>query len=68
MRVSVPFRLTVLSEVEIRIERASVVGTVWNCTYIAANEFHVGIELHPASSTDEHFLHHLRLLRTARVT
>ena len=68
LRVSVPFRLTVLSEVEIRIEGASVVGTVRNCTCIAANEFHVGIELQPANSADEHFLQHLRLLRTERVT
>lgn len=68
LRVSVPFRLTVLSEVEIRIEGASVVGTVRNCNCIAANEFHVGIELRPASSNDEHFLHHLRLLRTERST
>jgi signal transduction histidine kinase len=67
LRVSVPFRLTVLSEVEIRIEGASVVGTVRNCTCISPNEFHVGIELRPASSEDEHFLHHLRLLRTERV-
>jgi hypothetical protein len=68
LRVSVPFRLTVLSEVEIRIEGASVVGTVRNCTCIAANEFHVGIELRAASSNDEHFLHHLRLLLTERST
>ncbi len=67
LRVSVPFRLTVLSEVEIRIEGASVVGTVRNCTCISPNEFHVGIELRPASSSDERFLHHLRLLRTERV-
>jgi hypothetical protein len=68
LRVSVPFRLTVLSEVEIRIEGASVVGIVRNCTCIAANEFHVGIELLASSSDDEHFLHHLRLLRTERST
>jgi len=68
LRVSVPFRLTVLSEVEIRIEGASVVGTVRNCNSIAANEFHVGIELRAASSNDEHFLHHLRLLRAERST
>ena len=68
LRVSVPFRLTVLSEVEIRIEGASVVGTVRNCTCIAANEFHVGIELRAASSNDEHFLNHLRLLRSERST
>ncbi len=64
MRVSVPFRLTLQSEVEIRIEGASVVGIVRNCSCIRANEFHVGIEIPRASADGEQFLHHLRLLRT----
>jgi signal transduction histidine kinase len=63
LRVSVPFRLTVQSEVEIRIEGASVVGIVRNCSCIRANEFHVGIEIPRASASSEQFLHHLRLLR-----
>jgi signal transduction histidine kinase len=67
LRVSVPFRLGLHSEVEIRIEGASVNGIVRNCTCIAANEFHVGIEIPPSSSSDEQFLHHLRLLRVERV-
>lgn len=62
LRVAAPFRLEVLSEVEIRIEGLSLTGIVRNCTSIRANEFHAGIEIH-ASSGDEHYLHHLRLLR-----
>jgi hypothetical protein len=68
LRVSVPFRLKLDSEVEIRIEGASVVGTVRNCTPIAANEFHVGVALRPVSGEDEQFLHHLSLLRAQKVT
>lgn len=62
LRVSTPFRLDVLSEVEIRVEGLSLTGTVRNCTCIRANEFHAGIEIR-ASSSSEHYLHHLRLLR-----
>ena len=64
LRVSVPFRLAIGSEVEIRIEGASVVGIVRNCTSIRANEFHVGIQIPPATASDEQFLHHLRLSRS----
>lgn len=66
LRVSVPFRLAIGSEVEIRIEGASVVGIVRNCTSIRANEFHVGIQIPPATAADEQFLHHLRLSRSER--
>ena len=67
LRISVPFRLNVHSEVEIRIEGVSVVGLVRNCTCIRANEFRVGVVLRPASASDEQFLQHLRLLRRASV-
>jgi hypothetical protein len=60
-----PFKLDVLSEVEIRVEGASVVGVVRNCTLIRTNEFHVGIELRPRSNDDQ-FLRHLSLLRHDR--
>jgi signal transduction histidine kinase len=63
LRVSVPFRLEVQTEVEIRIEGASVVGIVGNCSCIRANEFHVGIQIPLAAAADEHTLRHLRLLR-----
>jgi hypothetical protein len=62
LRVSVPFRLEVQTEVEIRIEGASVVGIVGNCSCIRANEFHVGIQI-PLAAADEQTLRHLRLLR-----
>ncbi len=65
LRISVPFRLNVHSEVEIRVEGVSVVGIVRNCTCIRANEFRVGVALRPAGAADEQFLHHLRLLRRA---
>jgi len=64
LRVSVPFRLNLHSEVEIRIEGMSVIGIVRNCTCIRPNEFHVGIAVRPVSAGDEQFLVHLRLLRT----
>lgn len=64
LRVSAPFRLEVLTEVEIRIEGMSLVGTVRNCTQIRSNEFHVGIEIRPTGAGDEQYLHHLRLLRS----
>jgi signal transduction histidine kinase len=64
LRVSVPFRLNLHSEVEIRIEGRSVIGIVRNCTCIRPNEFHVGIAIRPASAGDEQFLVHLRLLRS----
>jgi signal transduction histidine kinase len=66
LRVSVPFSLNIHSEVEIRIEGKSVVGVVRNCSCIRANEFHVGIEIPRATSDDEQFLHHLRLLGAER--
>ena len=64
LRVSVPFRLNLHSEVEIRIEGMSLVGIVRNCTRIRPNEFHVGIGIRPDSARDEQFLIHLRLLRS----
>jgi signal transduction histidine kinase len=68
LRVSVPFRLIPRTEVEIRIEGTSVIGIVRNCTCIAANEFHIGIQIPREASADEQErLNHLRLLRIMRV-
>jgi signal transduction histidine kinase len=63
LRVAVPFRLNPETEVEIRIEGASVNGIVRNCTCIGVNEFHVGIQIPPAASTDTECMNHLQLLR-----
>jgi signal transduction histidine kinase len=64
LRLSVPFRLLPRTEVEIRIEGTSVVGVVRNCTRIAPNEFHVGIQIPwEASADDQERLNHLHLLR-----
>jgi hypothetical protein len=65
LRVSVPFRLNPQTEVEIRIEGASVIGIVRNCTCIGANEFHVGIEIPPTAASNMECLNHLRLLHNA---
>jgi signal transduction histidine kinase len=62
LRVAVPFRLNPETQVEIRIEGASVVGIVRNCTCIGANEFHVGIQIPPTDSGDAD-LSHFQLLR-----
>jgi signal transduction histidine kinase len=62
VRVAVPFRLNRRAEVEIRIEGASVIGIVRNCTCIGANEFHVGIQIPPMASRDIECLNHLELL------
>lgn len=67
LRASVPFQLDIQSEVEIRVDGASVTGIVRNCTRIAANEFHIGIEIPHAQSANEESLHHLRLLRAIQV-
>jgi signal transduction histidine kinase len=68
LRVSVPFRLIPRTEVEIRIEGTSVVGIVRNCTFVSANEFHVGILIPRETSEDEQErLNHLSLLRIVRV-
>jgi hypothetical protein len=64
LRVSVPFRLNLQSEVEIRIEGMSIIGVVRNCTCIRPNEFHVGIVIRPSSTGEEELLVHLRLLRS----
>jgi signal transduction histidine kinase len=53
LRVAVPFRLPVGSEVEIRIEKTRVRGLVRNCTCKKAKEFYVGIELLQSDSIDE---------------
>lgn len=52
VRVSIPFRLPLNSEVEIRIEDENVPGIVRNCVCKAATEFHIGIELVEPVSTD----------------
>jgi len=68
LRVSVPFRVIPRTEVEIRIEGTSVIGIVRNCTCIAANEFHIGIQIpHEASADEQERLSHLRLLHIVRV-
>ncbi len=68
LRVSVPFRMIPRTEVEIRIEGTSVIGIVRNCTCIAANEFHIGIQIPREATADEQErLNHLRLLRIMRV-
>ena len=66
LRVAVPFALDLQTEVEIRIEGTPVVGIVRNCTRFGANEFHVGIQIPQAATTDEHS-NHLRLLQSLRV-
>lgn len=45
MRVSVPFRLPLNTEVEIRIDDHTISGLVRNCVCKAATEFHIGVEV-----------------------
>ncbi len=50
MRVSVPFRLELNTEVEIQVNGNSISGVVRNCVCKAGTEFHVGVEINEAGS------------------
>ncbi|MGD1090413.1 MAG: PilZ domain-containing protein [Bryobacteraceae bacterium] len=50
VRVSVPFRLELNTEVEIRVNDTTVSGLVRNCVCKAGTEFHVGVEVTEAIS------------------
>ncbi len=63
LRVSAPFRLDLLSDVEIRIEGRSVIGVVRNCKCIRPTEFHVGIEISKTDAGGEEFLRNLTVVR-----
>ncbi|MGD1094622.1 MAG: ATP-binding protein [Bryobacteraceae bacterium] len=45
LRVSIPFRLELNTEVEIRVKDKTISGFVRNCVCKAGTEFHVGIEV-----------------------
>ena len=50
MRVSVPFRLELNTEVEIQVNGTAISGVVRNCVCKAGTEFHVGVEVNEAVS------------------
>jgi hypothetical protein len=67
LRISVPFRLQLLDEVEIRLAETTVMGVVRNCKCIRAIEFHVGIEIRHDDPSDESGLEGSSVFRKAKV-
>jgi hypothetical protein len=66
LRVSVPFRLPLLDEVEIRLADVTALGVVRNCQCIRATEFHVGIKIQPDNPFTESSLDRSQVLRKAQ--
>ena len=67
LRISVPFRLPLLDEVEIRLAETKVFGVVRNCRCIRAIEFHVGIQIRCDDPAGESALDHSSVLRKAKM-
>lgn len=67
LRISVPFRLSLLDEVEIRLADTTVVGVVRNCRCIRAIEFHVGIQIRHDDPAGETALDRSAALRKAKI-
>jgi hypothetical protein len=65
LRISVPFRLPIQDEVEIRLADVTAVGVVRNCECIRATEFHVGIKIKHDNSFAETSLDRSQILRKA---
>ena len=64
--LSMPFRLPVNTEIEIRLEDKVVSGLIRNCVCIRAMEFHAGVQILASTSNGEKGLTHLRLLQRAK--
>jgi PilZ domain len=67
LRVSIPFRLSLGDEVEIRLPDTTVLGVVRNCRCIRAIEFHVGIEIRHDDPSGETALDRSAILRKATI-
>ena len=67
LSLSLPFRLPVNSEIEIRLEDQMLSGQIRNCTCIRAMEFHAGIQIgRPASTEEECGLTHVPVFERAK--
>ena len=68
LRISVPIRLPLRDEVEIRLADTTVLGIVRYCRCIRAIEFHAGIEIRHDDPSGESSLDRSHVLRKARST
>jgi len=66
LSLSLPFRLPVNSEIEIRLEDQMLSGHIRNCTCIRAMEFHAGIQIGRPSIEEECGLTHVPVFERAK--